>query len=169
MRRPLFLLLGLTALIGLAVSSGGFTSVSADRTTEIAVVEDDQAYLGIADELQCGAGNGVGQNKNAVVNRLPGAPINSITIVATIPTSETGELRIGPGGPAEQIGPGESTQFVLDGPFTPGESATIQIKPPTGNVSAAETVVFEKVRASGAGIEVAVDDRDINVNCPPGN
>jgi len=155
-------------MVGLAVSSGGFTSVSADRTTKVAVVDDEHAYLGIADKLQCGAGNGIGQNRNVVVNRFPGTTLDAVTVRAAIPNGESGELRIGPRGSTEQIGAGESTEFELDGPLTSGESATVQVKPPTGTVSATDTLVFEHVHASGTGIEVAVDDRTVDVDCPAG-
>lgn len=169
MRRAVLILLALAAVTGLAVSSGGYTSASADRTTQVSVVDDEHAYLGIADKLQCGAGSGIGQNKNAVVNnRFPGTTLDAVTVKAAIPNSETGELRIGPRGSTDQIGPGESTTFDLDGPFDSGESATIQVKPPTGNVSAAGTLVFEQVRAGGSSVKVAVNDRNVDVDCPAG-
>ena len=168
MRRPVFLLLALTCVTGLVVGTGGFTSGSADRTTEIAVVGDERAYLGIAEKLQCGAGSGIGENKEAVVNRFPSATIDSVTLSVAIPATETGALRIGPRGSTEQIGPGESTRFALQGPFDTGESATVQVKPPTGRVSSAETVVFEQVEATGTSVGVAVTDRRVDVHCPAG-
>lgn len=47
MRRSVFLLIGLTAIVGLAVSSGAFTSTSADRGVAVSVVGDEDAYMAL--------------------------------------------------------------------------------------------------------------------------
>ncbi|MFC7165619.1 hypothetical protein [Halospeciosus flavus] len=46
-RRFLSLVLAVAAVSALAVGSGGFTSVSAERSVEVSVVENSEAYVGV--------------------------------------------------------------------------------------------------------------------------
>lgn len=64
MRRTLFLLLGLAAVVGLTVSSSGFTSVSADRGVGVDVVGDESAYMAME---YAGSGDGSSGNGNSNV------------------------------------------------------------------------------------------------------
>lgn len=171
-------LLGLCAVsLTLMVGSGAFTSTSADRTVSVTVVEDDSAYLGIGDTLQCGVGNGVGDNRNVVTNRFATTTLDQVKVRLSV--AGDGALRVsdspgasgssngnGAGDAFETIDAGDSVEFTYT--LGPGDGATVQVQPPTGNTTVADSVHLEVVEASGDGVDISADARTLNVRCPAG-
>ncbi|SFP28372.1 MULTISPECIES: hypothetical protein [Halolamina] len=70
-RRAVSVLLAVTAATMLVTGSFGFTSVSADRGVSVAVVESENAYVGVSVcEKDNGTGNGSDPVKVTVTNRF---------------------------------------------------------------------------------------------------
>jgi hypothetical protein len=151
----------------MALGVGSYSSVSAERSASVSVVEADEAYLAFADGLQCGAGGGVGDNDEFVKNQFAGN--TTIEYVEVEVTAKGGSVRVGTGGPATQLSQGASTHLTFEGPYEPGEAAGIQVKPPNGNVSGADGLAVELVEASGPGVDVAETSLTYEVSCPGGS
>lgn len=70
-QRAVSVLLAVTAASMLVTGSFGFTSVSADRGVSVAVVEDENAYVGVSVcETDNGNGNGANPVKVTVTNQF---------------------------------------------------------------------------------------------------
>lgn len=171
-------LLGLCVVsLTMMVGSGAFTSTSAERPVSVNVVDDDRAYLGVGDTVRCGVGNGVGNNKNVVTNRFATTTLDPVTVRLSV--AGDGALRVsdspgasgssnenGAGGPFETIDANSSVEFTYT--LAPGEGATVQIQPPTGNTTAADSIHLKIVEAGGDGVDISTDERTLNVRCPAG-
>jgi hypothetical protein len=160
-------LIGLACLsLLLATGSGAFSAMSADRSVDVTVVDDSEAYIAIGDTLQCGQGNNAG-NKNFVRNQF-GTTIETLTLRFTVPQSESGELRVGQGGSVEQIGVGDATT-ITERSVAPGGGVAVKILPPKQGTASIDALTVEVVEASGDGVEVSVGERRIDVHCTPGS
>ena len=82
-RRNFILLLGGASSGAMSVGTGAFSSVEAERSVEVNVVEDEEAYLG----LEEGSGEGFVRIKNQFAGDL------GLTVTAALPSSE-GEVEI---------------------------------------------------------------------------
>jgi len=79
-------------------AASGFSAVSADRSVEVAVADDDEAYLGVAQELSnTNMSTGTTDIDVTVTNRF-GSKITLDTVEVTV-NGDTKEL--------ESLGPGE--------------------------------------------------------------
>lgn len=167
-RRRLAALLALCAVVSLSLGVGGYSSVSADRNVSVNVAPPEEAYLAFSDNLQCGAGNGVGDNKHFVKNQFAGN--TTIDRIEVEVTAVDGSVRVGDGtgGTTTPVSAGEPTELVFDGPYEPGDSASVLIKPPRGNVSRADKLRVEIVEATGSGVRVAETKITYDVSCPGG-
>jgi hypothetical protein len=164
--RRLVALLLLGAAVSASVGADAYTATEAERRVSIAVAAPDEAYLGFGDDLQCGRGGGVGDNRRFVRNQFRGdATIDRIEVRVT---TVGGHLRVGTGGTARRLGTGESVRLTFDGPYGPGDAAAIQVKPPVGNASAADALRVELIAATGTGVGVAGATRTYDVHCPVG-
>lgn len=166
-RRRLALLGLAAASLVLATGSGAFSATSADRGVEVSVVEDDKAYLALGDSLQCGAGSGNQNNRNIVQNQFAETTIEHLVLTVSVPPEESGEIRIGKTGDTTQIGPGDSTTLTFEN-IEPGEGATVQVRPPTGNVDSVERVGITVNKAVGDGVDATLMKRNVVVNCSSG-
>jgi hypothetical protein len=157
----------LCVAVSLSLGVGSYGSVSAERSVSVSVVPPEEAYLAFGDDLQCGRGGGNGDNDEFVRNQFGGN--TTIERVEVEVTAVEGAVRVGTGGPATQLSSGASARLTFDGPYEPGESASIQIKPPRGNVSSADTLAVELVEATGSGVRVAETSLTYEVSCPGGD
>jgi hypothetical protein len=83
-------------------------------------------------------------------------------------TSSVPSIRSGASTRVPSIRSGASTHLVFEGPYEPGESASIQIKPPTGNVSGADALAVELVEATGPRVRVSETRVTYELSCPGG-
>jgi len=71
------------AAVALAVGAGAFTSVSADRGVEVAVVDDDEALLGVEKDESTGVVDGEPFHLLELTNRAPGSmQVESVSVSA---------------------------------------------------------------------------------------
>jgi len=161
--RRVVAVVALCVAISLSLGVGSYGSVSAERSVNVSVAPPEDAYLAFGDELQCGMG---GDNDEFVKNQFSGAA--TIERVEVEVTAVEGYVRVGTGGPSTQLSPGASTRLVFEGPYEPGESASIQIEPPTGNVSGADALAVELVEATGPRVRVSETRVTYELSCPGG-
>ncbi|WP_435067013.1 hypothetical protein [Haloplanus sp. C73] len=159
--RRLTVVLALCVVASMSFGVGGYSSVDADRNVSVSVVEDEDAYLAFDDSLGCGVGNNV-----LVRNQFVGN--TTIERIEVDVTAVGGYVRVGVRGPGTQLAPGDSTQLTFLGPYEPGDAARMQVKPPTGNVSGADSLNIELLEATGQGVSVSVATQSYVVNCPGG-
>lgn len=158
-------LLGLAcASLLLASGSGAFTAISADRSVEVSVVDDDEAFLAIPDrDLQCG-----NPPENTVVQNHFRSTLDSVVLSVAVPASaDTGLKVAAKGGESpEELSPGGETDIHFPATgisgYAPGEGAVLQVTPTNGTTP--DTVDID-VEASGGGSDVSVDDRQFDVDC----
>ncbi|GAB3322711.1 hypothetical protein [Haloplanus salinarum] len=164
-RRRIVAVLALCVAASMALGVGGYSAASADRSVSVTVAEPSEAYLALDGSLQCGMGRGVGNNKGFVHNRFPeNTTVERIDVTVT---AVDGYVRVGTGGQAEQLGPGESADLTFWGPYDSGDSAGIQVKPPTANnVSGADSLHVEIDSATGPNVGVSGATRTYEVDCP---
>ena len=139
--------MALAAVVALSSGAFGFTSVSADRTLSVEVVNDENAFLGIEEGLldRCGK-----QPLLTVHNRFGTA------IDATVTVTETEGVRVGSAsGPGNAIDPGESGD------------ATVRLKPDKeAGSDGGDGSLTVRVSASGNGVEASAT-RTYATNCAP--
>jgi hypothetical protein len=162
--RRVVALVALCVAASMALGVGSYSSVSAERSVSVSVVPPEEAYLGFDDDLQCGMG---GNNQAFVRNQFAGN--TTIEYVTVEITAENGYVRVGTGGPATQLSPGASTHLTFEGPYEPGEAASIQVKPPHGNVTGADELSVELIEARGSGVRITEASRTYDVYCPGGS
>lgn len=158
--RRLAVVLSLCVVASMSFGVGGYSSVEADRNVSVSVVEDEDAYLAFDDDLQCGSNNVLVRNQfvgNTTIDRIE----VDVTAIG-------GYVRVGTGGPSTQLGPGDSTRLTFLGPYEPGDAVRMQVKPPTGNVSGADSLNVELLEATGTGVSVSGATHSYVVNCPGG-
>jgi hypothetical protein len=156
----------LATAMGVSVGADAYTAIGAERRVSVAVAAPDEAYLGFGDDLQCGRGGGVGDNRRFVRNQFRGdATIDRIEVRVT---TVGGHLRVGTGGTASRLATGESVRLTFDDSYGPGDAAAIQVKPPVGNASAADALRVELIAATGADVRVADATHTYDVRCPVG-
>lgn len=97
-RRELLLLVAFATALGFALGTGGVSSISADRGVDVAVVEDDQAYLGFEQDTT-EADNGTTTLEVTVKNQYPTQTTLSTVTVTTDGTkadlADVGQLESG--------------------------------------------------------------------------
>ncbi|WP_251330734.1 hypothetical protein [Haloplanus pelagicus] len=164
--RHLVAILALCVAASSALGVGSYGSVTADRGLSVAIVDNDDAYIGFADDLQCGMGHGVGDNGEFVRNQFVGETVIDRFVVRA--TAGGGEVRVGTGGPTHQLASGQSVTLTFVGPYRPGDGADIQVKPPHGNVSGADSLTVRVLDAVGANVSVSGPVRTFDVDCPDG-
>lgn len=84
-------------------------------------------------------------------------------------TAGGGYVRVGTGGRTTQRSPGASTHLIYSESSGPGEAVSIQVTPPHGNVTRADTLSAELVEATGPGVRVTETNRTCDVSCPGGS
>jgi hypothetical protein len=127
-RRLLPVALAVLAVASLALSTGGFSATIADRGVSVAVVDDDQAYLGV-DLETTDASNGTANLSVTVANRFP-----ADTTLTAVEVEAGGETR---------------TPLAGGATVTTGDATTVRF----ANVSCGSTV---SVTASGDGVAVTL-------------
>lgn len=121
-------LLVVLAAVALVTSTAGFSTASADRAVQVAVVDDDAAYLGIA-ERSSGTANGTTNLTVAVTNRFPtGTSLETVRVSAG----------------------GQTTALASGDPLDPGETRSATFE----NVACDSTFA---VNASGSDVAVHLD------------
>lgn len=148
-RRSAVVLAVLAVLV--VTSTGGLSTMTADRTAEVAVVPDDRAYLGVQTTDQSLA---AGTREVAIVdlrNRL-GADLTDVDVTVR--------------------GDDATPPLVVQGPDEPGslgsghgETVTATVACNAGNTTTTETWTVS-VTASGDGVSVTLD-RPVTVTCEP--
>ncbi|WP_251328174.1 hypothetical protein [Haloplanus pelagicus] len=145
-----------------ATGTGGFTTTVAERPVEIAVAEDEDAFLGVSDEnLHCG-----NPHENTVLQNRFRTTLERIEIIATVPRGSRDGLRVD----GSRLDPGDSTTIVFDGAgssgrgYEPGTGPGLRVNP-LGNESA-DTLRIEVIEARGVGVEVSLVERTFTVDCP---
>ncbi|MFC7069041.1 hypothetical protein [Halobaculum lipolyticum] len=92
---------------GLAVGSSGFGAVEADRSVDVAVVGDDEAYVGV---VACQKGNdGAGSGKQSVRVRVDNRYTEAVTVVGI--ASDDAERTDGSASAAGSVGVGDRERF----------------------------------------------------------
>lgn len=161
--RRIFAVLTLCAAVSLSFGVSGYSSVSAERGVSVTVVEPEEAYLAFGDSLQCGMGGGTGDNNEFIHNQF--GSNTTIEHIRVTVTAIGGYIRVGTGGRATNLSEGESTELTFSGQYEPGESASIQVKPPGGNVTAADELAVELLEATGEGVRVTDTQQTYDVFC----
>jgi len=97
-RRELFLLVGVVAALSLTVGTSSVSSVSADRSIEVAVVDDQDAFLTFEQETG-NTTNGTTSLNVTLGNQYPaGTPLSRVTVsVHDEPTNRTEARRLNTG------------------------------------------------------------------------
>ena len=162
MNRRIVLLSAACAAVLLVAGTGGFSAMSAERTVDVAVVDDDSAYLRIAtdDPLQCGS-----PPNNAVVQNQIGMPLTTVEISVAVPSDEDGEIRVGTdgGGQTTTLAPGERTRLTFDDEYRSGDGPVVTVEPVDGTTPAVVEVGVSE--ASGDGMSISVAERSFDVDC----
>ena len=162
MNRRIILLSAACAAVLLVAGTGGFSAMSAERTVDVAVVDDDSAYLRIAndDPLQCGS-----PPENAVVQNQIGMPLTTVEISVAVPSDEDGEIRVGTngGGQTSTLAPGEHKRLTFDDEYRSGDGPVVTIEPVDGTTP--EVVEIGVIEVSGDGMSISVAERTFTVDC----
>jgi hypothetical protein len=155
-RRKLAIAIAICAIISLTSGVSGFTSVTADRSTSVAIVDQTDAYISFPEEVNCENGK-----NDIIMNKFP-SKLNDGKIIVT---PQNGNLTFGfHGDSKEEFEDGNSNIFEIDdeAPLKSGESLTIRIDSETTNT--AENLKIEVVDASGP--TVAVDtSTTVDIKC----
>ena len=173
-RRRIVAVLALCVAASMALGVGSYSSVSADRNVTVAVVADEDAYLAFGEELQCGMGNGHGDNQQFIRNQFPeNTTIEHIEVEVGVPRGANGALRVrkgerGNSGGFVSLSEGRSTTFTYEASYGAGEAARIQVVPPARNVSGANRLAVELIEADGTDVKVTGTSTTYDVNCPRG-
>lgn len=150
--RRLALLLGTLALVGTAVSTGGFSVVSADRQVDVSTAPDSQAFLGVETHDQTLR---AGTNEDTPLVTLGnqfGVPLTDVevTVAGSAPPPTVVDTSAKPVDVPSSLGVGESgtvTASVVCG----------------GSQSGVLTV---DIYAAGRGVSVTME-RTVRVDCLP--
>lgn len=90
-RRELLLLVALATAIGLTLGTSGFSSVSADRGIDVAVTDDEQAFLTF-EQNTTDTANGTTAIEVTVGNQYPaGTTLSTVTVTANGTTTDLAE------------------------------------------------------------------------------
>ncbi|WP_324663585.1 hypothetical protein [Haloarcula sediminis] len=110
MRRVLFVLCALVAVVGLIAGTGGFTSAEADRSVAVEVVGDDDAYMALdySDEtITVDEGESVDLSVVAVTNQFTEA----VTLAVDYTVEEVSGLSTSGGSESTELGVGNETDI----------------------------------------------------------
>ncbi|WP_302082413.1 hypothetical protein [Salinibaculum rarum] len=160
-RRRRIALLGLVvASLVLAGGSTAFSSTAANRGVSVSVASDENAYLAFPDhELQCGNPAGDSRSNTILQNQFD-TTLDSVVVTVSV---SKGKLRVGKEpGELVQLEPEEPESFEYK--LNPGANATVQVAPPNGSATSADTVHIE-AEATGDGIHATLDERNFNSTC----
>lgn len=152
-RKALSLSLAAVAVLTLALGSGAFTSVSAERGVSVAVVGDDEAY--------------VGYNSSDVVATDGEKPVDLVTVANRFPA----EIQIEEA-TVESDGIVEEDDLVFDdlSPISPGNTTSIAWDSSDCSVLKTGTVAMT-VEVAGTGVWAEIDGetetREFVVTCAP--
>lgn len=140
-------LLALTLVAG----TGGFSSVAADRSVEVAVAEDDEALVGLETySLGCGDNQNGGNQKALRVRNQLGTEVR--TIEAKVVDSKGGldaHVTDTPGG----LSVGEE------------DPVKVRVTPDGGGGSGAGGTISIELEVGGDGVQATLT-REIHVDCP---
>lgn len=157
MRLRKFALVGLVASGFLALlATGGFSAANADRSVEVAVAEDENAFLGIPDKVECG------QEATVVENQLH----TDIDVTVTVSVRGQGELQIKKptGTTYTQLDSSNEERFTYNS-LDPGDEARLELKPPVENVTTAEKLELVAVKATWSEGVTTLEPRTVHVSC----
>ena len=140
--RRVLAMLALCLAASTALGVGSYSSVSADRSVSVAVVEDEDAYIGVPDStLRCGRG------QNALFyNRFP-APVTDGHVRVTV---GRGDLVVKHDGEFVEYYPGEEFTVDVEDNVTAGERFRLHLKPTNDSARSITT----HVDVSGPGFSV---------------
>jgi len=97
-RRTFLLVVALVTTLGLTLGTGGFSSVSADRGIDIAVTDDEQAFLAFSQNTT-DTTNGTTAVDVTVGNQYPaGTALSTVTVTingTAVDLAENGQLSTG--------------------------------------------------------------------------
>ncbi|MCU4752672.1 hypothetical protein OB919_11915 [Halobacteria archaeon AArc-curdl1] len=139
------LAVGLVAVVALVTASGAFSGLAADRSIDISVVDDDEAYLKI---------DGVGEKFNAT----EGDPVDTLEI--TNQFSEEADLTIELEDSPEGFDK-DDFESDLESELKPGEDNTYTLE---ANCTASGEVTVT-ITAETDSAEVTANDRSFHLEC----
>ena len=157
MERPLRLLsvlLAVGAVATLVLGAAGFTTVEANRTVDVAVVDDDEAYIGIPEEVTLGT-----EPQPIATNRF--ATDVNITAKIAVPVGQDGDIVV----EQETLKP-ESTA-VIERNVDSGERMEVTFSRNTeGNNTEPlpEHISIKLTDVQGDNIEASVGERTVEVD-----
>jgi hypothetical protein len=127
------------AVSALALGSAGFSSVSADRSVSVSVVDNENAYVGVA-ACELGAG-GTGNANKAKQSGGSASQVrlwvgNNFSSAFTV-TQISGDGIDSQPKEKEELDPGELTRF---GPFDDVDSMVVSVEGEDGSFSAEVTI-----------------------------
>ncbi|GAB6860297.1 hypothetical protein ACFQL0_12855 [Haloplanus litoreus] len=144
-------MLALCVAASMALGVGSYSSASADRSVSVAVVEDEEAYIGIPDStLRCGRG------QNALFyNRFP-APVTDGHVEVTV---GDGDLVVKRDDGFVEYYAGQEFTVPIDENVTAGERFRLHLKPT--NESAESITARIEVRGTGFSVSTTAT-RDVS-------
>ena len=152
-RRSLVALAAAVLALTLVSGTGGFSSVAADRPVSVAVVDDDEALVGVeADRIDRCGGN---QRALTVSNRL-GTDLH--TVQATV-LDDSSDVRGTVTGTPDGVGIGDSGEITVR--INPAASASED----AGNGDAVDGTIEIRLVVVGDGARVELT-RSVPVECP---
>lgn len=166
--RRVVALVALCVAASMALGVGSYSSVSAERSVSVSVVPPEEAYLGFGDDLQCGAGGGVGDNDQFIKNQFSGN--TTIEHIEVRVTAVDGYVEVGVkgSGSTTPLWDGKSTVLTFDGPYEPGDAAGVHLKPAAqgSNITGADHLKVELVEAAGPSVHVTETSLRYDIHCP---
>jgi len=144
-RRRLAVVLAAVATLALVAGAGGFTSASLQRGLQVAVADDDSAFLGVASATSsC-------ELSVTITNRFEGT-----ALPVTVSVDVSGDVRAVDPERTRIVPSGESRTFAFE--LTPTEDAARGDGP--------ETATFD-VDADGDGVAVDLTRTQSGIDCQP--
>mgnify|MGYP000034626396 FL=1 len=154
MERPLRLLsvlLAVGAVATLVLGAAGFTTVEANRTVDVAVVDDDEAYIGIPEKVEL-------NSEPIAKNRF--ATDVKITAKIAVPAGQDGDIVVD----QKTLRPGHAA--VIERNVDSGKSMDVTFDENTvGNETKPlpEHISIELTDVQGDNIEASVGERTVEV------
>ena len=163
MERPLRLLsvlLAVGAVATLVLGAAGFTTVEANRTVDVAVVDDDEAYIGIPEKVTPGT-----KPQSIATNRF--ATDVEITAKIAVPATTNGDIVVQTEARKEILEESEKPIKVTEEDVGPGEPMEVTFSRNTeGNNTEPlpEHINIKLTDVQGDNIEASVGERTVEVD-----
>lgn len=161
MERPLRLLsvlLAVGAVATLVLGAAGFTTVEANRTVDVAVVDDDEAYIGIPEKVEL-------NSEPIAKNRF--ATDVEITAKIAVPATTNGDIVVQTEARKEVLEESEKPIKVTEEDVRPGEPMEVTFSRNTEENNTEplpEHISIELTDVQGDNIEASVGERTVEVD-----